>query len=427
MQIYQQIYLRQCIPPPKAANSRPITFRIMTVPEFPTAARRRREPEPSHSSWRTRPRHGEVFADEVAQEGEFLVSNFVLSELRSRDLAQLCPRDEQAAARRPAGWARDDNDLRVIAMQYAESRERRHARAIAEGVAIESLTPTRFQSMCDELFAPPAGITRERIIVLFFFMADLAALAVGQRFYTIYSSLMNWSANYVRYRVCGWVYERGGWDRVLNRSSNLVLKWCGIVTLCLVSAAAWVFMIFQPNDLINMQHCNLLCLPENYQMKYYFYHGLSWPQLSFVAEDEAGRIVGYVLAKMDEDSDDDPHGHITSLAVKRSHRRLGLAQKLMDQTARVMIESFNAKYVSLHVRRTNRAALSLYSNMLKFTILEVEPKYYADGEDAFAMKRDLVSFAQQHNIVPAEPSTFFLMKGDDKRKNKDEATPAAVD
>ena len=47
-----------------------------------------------------------------------------------------------------------------------------------------------------------------------------------------------------------------------------------------------------------MQHCNLLCLPENYQMKYYFYHCLSWPQLSYVAEDESGRIVGYVLAKM---------------------------------------------------------------------------------------------------------------------------------
>lgn len=31
-----------------------------------------------------------------------------------------------------------------------------------------------------------------------------------------------------------------------------------------------------------MQHCNLLCLPENYQMKYYFYHGLSWPQVGAV-------------------------------------------------------------------------------------------------------------------------------------------------
>ncbi|NXH51167.1 NAA10 acetyltransferase, partial [Rhabdornis inornatus] len=49
----------------------------------------------------------------------------------------------------------------------------------------------------------------------------------------------------------------------------------------------------QPEDLMNMQHCNLLCLPENYQMKYYFYHGLSWPQLSYIAEDENGKIVGY--------------------------------------------------------------------------------------------------------------------------------------
>ncbi|XP_072343924.1 N-alpha-acetyltransferase 10 isoform X1 [Scyliorhinus torazame] len=151
----------------------------------------------------------------------------------------------------------------------------------------------------------------------------------------------------------------------------------------------------RPEDLMNMQHCNLLCLPENYQMKYYFYHGLSWPQLSYIAEDENGKIVGYVLAKMEEDPDDVPHGHITSLAVKRSHRRLGLAQKLMDQASRAMIENFNARYVSLHVRKSNRAALHLYSNTLNFQISEVEPKYYADGEDAYAMKRDLTIMADE--------------------------------
>ena len=57
------------------------------------------------------------------------------------------------------------------------------------------------------------------------------------------------------------------------------------------------FDTFQTEDLMNMQHCNLLCLPENYQMKYYMYHGLSWPQLSFVAEDSRGEIVGYVLVR----------------------------------------------------------------------------------------------------------------------------------
>lgn len=171
-------------------------------------------------------------------------------------------------------------------------------------------------------------------------------------------------------------------------------------------------------DLLNMQHCNLLCLPENYQMKYYMYHGLSWPQLSYVAEDEKGRIVGYVLAKMEEEAEDDPHGHITSLAVKRSHRRLGLAQKLMDRTAQAMVETFNAKYVSLHVRKSNRAALNLYTQALRFQINEIEPKYYADGEDAYAMKRDLVVWSKQQDIQPADPTTFFRGATQESDKKK---------
>lgn len=80
-----------------------------------------------------------------------------------------------------------------------------------------------------------------------------------------------------------------------------------------------------------MQNANLFCLPENYQLKYYFYHILSWPQLSYVAEDYKGEIVGYVLGKRDEEAPD--QGHITSVAVLRSHRKMGLATKLMIQSS----------------------------------------------------------------------------------------------
>ena len=65
-----------------------------------------------------------------------------------------------------------------------------------------------------------------------------------------------------------------------------------------------------PADLQNMQHCNLLCLPENYQLKYYMYHGLSWPQLSYIAEDESGDLVGYVLAKMEDQ--ENPEDNVSS-------------------------------------------------------------------------------------------------------------------
>eukprot|EP01130_Rhizamoeba_saxonica_P002517 TRINITY_DN12307_c0_g1_i1.p1 TRINITY_DN12307_c0_g1~~TRINITY_DN12307_c0_g1_i1.p1 ORF type:complete len:162 (+),score=34.98 TRINITY_DN12307_c0_g1_i1:57-542(+) len=141
------------------------------------------------------------------------------------------------------------------------------------------------------------------------------------------------------------------------------------------------------DDLLAMQETNLNCLPENYQMKYYMFHSISWSQLSFVAQDHKGRIVGYVLAKMEEDGE--PHGHITSLAVMRSHRKLGIATKLMLQSQKAMKETFNASYVSLHVRESNRAALTLYRDRLSYKIEEVEHEYYADGEDAYAMQKDL--------------------------------------
>ena len=51
------------------------------------------------------------------------------------------------------------------------------------------------------------------------------------------------------------------------------------------------------DDLIAMQNTNLWCLPENYQLKYYLYHFLTWPQLLHVAEDHKGRIVGTITMK----------------------------------------------------------------------------------------------------------------------------------
>ncbi|EHK39584.1 hypothetical protein TRIATDRAFT_253571 [Trichoderma atroviride IMI 206040] len=152
-------------------------------------------------------------------------------------------------------------------------------------------------------------------------------------------------------------------------------------------------------DLPLIQHANLENLPENYFLKYYLYHALSWPQLSFVAVDvsrprkgayDYPKIVGYVLAKMEEEPTDGvQHGHITSLSVMRTHRRLGIAEKLMRQSQLAMVETFQAKYVSLHVRVSNVAARHLYEDTLKFRNEKTESKYYADGEDAFSMRLDL--------------------------------------
>ncbi|KAG3114234.1 hypothetical protein PI124_g1686 [Phytophthora idaei] len=139
------------------------------------------------------------------------------------------------------------------------------------------------------------------------------------------------------------------------------------------------------DDLLQVQNSNLWCLPENYQMKYYYYHIMTWPQLLYVAEERGGKIVGYVLAKMEEEASV-PHGHITSLAVLRTHRKCGLATKLMLAAQRAMVESFGAEYVSLHVREGNVAAIHLYRKTLKYQVYDIEKGYYADGEDAYDMR-----------------------------------------
>ncbi|CAI9634519.1 n-acetyltransferase complex ard1 subunit [Alternaria burnsii] len=180
--------------------------------------------------------------------------------------------------------------------------------------------------------------------------------------------------------------------------------------------------VLRPSDIPHVQLANITNLPENYFCKYYLYHAMSWPQLSYVAVDvsrppktpyDPPKIVGYVLAKMEEEPTDGvQHGHITSLSVMRTHRRLGLAEKLMRQSQRAMAETFNAHYVSLHVRVSNNAALHLYRETLGFTVDKIEAKYYADGEDAYSMRIELADLKEQ--LRDEEEEIFGSSEGVDE-------------
>lgn len=64
--------------------------------------------------------------------------------------------------------------------------------------------------------------------------------------------------------------------------------------------------------------------------------------------------------------DDETMGQITSVAVCREYRRLGLAHKLMRQSQIKMIEMYNCKTCALHVRESNYAARHMYENVLGF-------------------------------------------------------------
>ena len=98
------------------------------------------------------------------------------------------------------------------------------------------------------------------------------------------------------------------------------------------------------------------------------------------------------MAKLDEEDEDKKNckvvAHITSLSVFRTHRKLGIATKLMIAAHQTMIDVLKSHSCSLRVRVTNRAAISLYQNVLGYKINDVEKNYYADGEDAYDMSID---------------------------------------
>jgi hypothetical protein len=43
--------------------------------------------------------------------------------------------------------------------------------------------------------------------------------------------------------------------------------------------------VIKVSDIPHVQQANITNLPENYFCKYYMYHALTWPQLSYVAVD----------------------------------------------------------------------------------------------------------------------------------------------
>lgn len=82
-------------------------------------------------------------------------------------------------------------------------------------------------------------------------------------------------------------------------------------------------------------------------------------------------------------------GHVTSLAILDDYRRKGLAGQLMDQLHHEMKHRYNADAVGLHVRVSNEAATQLYATSMGYTVADVIPSYYQDGEDAYLMRKQV--------------------------------------
>jgi len=149
---------------------------------------------------------------------------------------------------------------------------------------------------------------------------------------------------------------------------------------------------FAADDLQSVMQINRVCLPENYTDFFFVDLHERFPETFIVAEED-GRIVGYVMCRVEVGLSNFglgglmKKGHIVSVAVLPQSRRKGVAQALINQAIEGM-HYYKAKQMYLEVRVTNDAAISLYKKM-GFEVSRTIHEYYSDSEDAYVMSKKL--------------------------------------
>lgn len=149
---------------------------------------------------------------------------------------------------------------------------------------------------------------------------------------------------------------------------------------------------FNTDDLKSVTYINRVCLPENYSDYFFIDLHRRFPE-TFLVADENGESVGYIMCRIETGLSAFgfrgliKKGHIVSVAVLSPHRRRGIGQALVTKAMEKM-KLYNAKQCFLEVRVTNTSATSLYRK-LRFTVTRTIRSYYANGEDAYVMSKEL--------------------------------------
>ena len=155
---------------------------------------------------------------------------------------------------------------------------------------------------------------------------------------------------------------------------------------------AFTLRRFKSSDLERVMYINRVCLPENYSEFFFMDLYQRFPETFIVAEED-GEVVGYVMCRIETGVPNfkllgiTRKGHVISIAVLPKHQREGIGYELMQESMRSMV-NYKAKECYLEVRESNVPAVNLYKKM-GFEITRTIRGYYADGENAYVMARNL--------------------------------------
>jgi ribosomal-protein-alanine N-acetyltransferase len=178
--------------------------------------------------------------------------------------------------------------------------------------------------------------------------------------------------------------------------TSFSLEWKGRekAWLAMVLEVKYKFRRFKPSDLEGVIRINRECLPENYTHLFFMNLYKRYPETFIVAEVN-NEIVGYIMCRIETGIPSfkllgiTRKGHVISIAVLPKHQQKGVGYALMQEATQAM-ESYKAKECYLEVRESNLPAVELYKK-LGFEIARTIKNYYADGENAFVMAKQLSS------------------------------------
>ncbi|KAK3603089.1 hypothetical protein CHS0354_027870 [Potamilus streckersoni] len=166
--------------------------------------------------------------EEIVEEGKELFGSLLCNELEKKGISTpqevlsdfgICttPYDDHHNFARSLG-----REFRMIADDFAKTKEREKVQAMANGISIRQVTYEKFRSILTGLFSDE-GVTITRIVVLFFFCADVAIRALKEGV-KLFRQFITWSMQFIAEKVCSWVQENGGWEAVLHTSLNYLRK-----------------------------------------------------------------------------------------------------------------------------------------------------------------------------------------------------------
>jgi [ribosomal protein S18]-alanine N-acetyltransferase len=101
----------------------------------------------------------------------------------------------------------------------------------------------------------------------------------------------------------------------------------------------------------------------------------------FLVAQENNRVVGYIIFWIKFEDE----GHIISIAVDKSYRRMEVGSKLVETSLNIF-KKYNVKRIKLEVRVGNKGARKFYRKM-GFKEEKIVEDYYDDNEDAVIMSQ----------------------------------------